>query len=79
MKVYKATDKDMKCRGLQYQIGIPVEDALTMASTTPAARVGLSDVGRIAPDMRAHLVAFDEQLHPVMVVIDNDVKCYEGC
>lgn len=24
MKVYKATDKDMKCRGLQYQIGIPV-------------------------------------------------------
>lgn len=60
-------------------IGIPANDALTMASTTPAARVGLSDVGKIAPDMRAHLVAFDEQLHPVMVVIDNDVKCYEGC
>ena len=26
MKVYKATDKDMKCRGLQYQIGTPVEE-----------------------------------------------------
>ena len=26
MKVYKATNKDMKCRGLQYQIGTPVEE-----------------------------------------------------
>lgn len=26
MKVYKATDKDMKCHGLQYQLGVPAEE-----------------------------------------------------
>jgi N-acetylglucosamine-6-phosphate deacetylase len=41
-------------------LGIPLADALIMASRTPAAFLGLeSELGRIAPGYRADLVAFD--------------------
>jgi N-acetylglucosamine-6-phosphate deacetylase len=40
-------------------VGIPLADALVMASRTPAAFLGLqSELGRIAPGYRADLVAF---------------------
>jgi N-acetylglucosamine-6-phosphate deacetylase len=41
-------------------LGIPLTDALRYAATEPAAFLGLGDsLGRIAPDYRADLVAFD--------------------
>src|SRR5262249_10799409 len=41
-------------------VGIPLADALMMASRTPAAFLGLeSQLGRIAPGYRADLVAFN--------------------
>jgi N-acetylglucosamine-6-phosphate deacetylase len=47
-------------------IGAPLEDALTMASLTPAAFLGLDDrLGRIAPDYAADLVALDRDLRVV--------------
>jgi N-acetylglucosamine-6-phosphate deacetylase len=43
-------------------LGIPLVDALIMASRTPAAFLGLgSELGRIAPGYRADLVAFTPQ------------------
>jgi N-acetylglucosamine-6-phosphate deacetylase len=40
-------------------LGIPVERAVEMAATIPADALGLTDRGRIAPGMRADLVALD--------------------
>jgi N-acetylglucosamine-6-phosphate deacetylase len=43
-------------------LGIPLTDALSYASTQPAAFLGLGDtLGRIAPGCRADLVAFDPE------------------
>ncbi|MEY9459647.1 N-acetylglucosamine-6-phosphate deacetylase [Bradyrhizobium ottawaense] len=47
-------------------IGIPLVDALIMASRTPASFLGLGSVlGRIAPGYRADLVAFDPNFEVV--------------
>jgi N-acetylglucosamine-6-phosphate deacetylase len=47
-------------------IGIPLVDALVMASRTPASFLGLGSVlGRIAPGYRADLVAFDPNFEVV--------------
>ncbi|MBR0773646.1 N-acetylglucosamine-6-phosphate deacetylase [Bradyrhizobium diazoefficiens] len=47
-------------------LGIPLADALVMASRTPAAFLGLgSELGRIAPGYRADLVAFTAQFDVV--------------
>lgn len=43
--------------------GIPLADALRMATATPARAIGISGLGRIAPDCRADLVALDASLH----------------
>jgi N-acetylglucosamine-6-phosphate deacetylase len=43
------------------QLGLPLTSALRLASTTPAAFLGLSDtLGRLAPGHRADLVAIDK-------------------
>ena len=41
---------------------IPLADALRMATATPAAVGRLHDRGRIAPGLRADLVALDSEL-----------------
>lgn len=40
-------------------IGIPEKDVFTMASRTPARRLGFDDTGRIAAGCRDHLAVFD--------------------
>ena len=47
--------------------GIPLTDALAMATATPAGVLGRRDIGRIAPGCRADLVALDERLAVVKV------------
>jgi N-acetylglucosamine-6-phosphate deacetylase len=47
--------------------GIPLADALAMATSTPACVLGRRDIGRIAPGCRADLVALDERLNVVQV------------
>ncbi len=48
-------------------VGCRREDALRMATATPADAVGFTDRGRIAPGMRADLVALDDSLQVIDV------------
>ncbi|MGK6350751.1 N-acetylglucosamine-6-phosphate deacetylase [Parapedobacter sp. DT-150] len=43
------------------QAGIPLEEALRMATLYPAALIGADDLGRIAPGVSANIVIFDTQ------------------
>jgi N-acetylglucosamine-6-phosphate deacetylase len=45
-------------------MGAPLEDALRMATVTPAAFLGLSDRGRLVPGARADAVALTDALEP---------------
>lgn len=49
-------------------LGVPVERAVEMATTIPARALGLTDRGRIAPGMRADLVALDPESLAVRAV-----------
>jgi len=49
------------------EAGIPLVQAIRMITETPARIMGLSHKGRIAPDMDADLVAFDEDVNVVAV------------
>jgi len=51
--------------------GIALTDAVTAASTTPAALLGLGDRGAITPGRRADLVALDAELRVETVWIDG--------
>ena len=49
--------------------GIPLADALVMASTTPATVLGRDDLGRLAAGARADIVALDGDLSVHTVVV----------
>lgn len=63
---------DQSVRNL-ISIGIPPEDAVAMASRTPAARAGMTGLGAIAPGKQAHLTAWDSGWHPVFTVVEDEV------
>jgi len=63
---------DQAVRNMQ-RIGVNAENAVRMATATPAKRLGLSDLGFIAPGMRAHLIALDEDFFPVFTVLEDGV------
>jgi N-acetylglucosamine-6-phosphate deacetylase len=52
-------------------LGVPLEQAVRMASTVPAQFLGLSDSGRIAAGCRANLVLTDAQLNVRETWIDG--------
>ncbi|NJN86423.1 MAG: N-acetylglucosamine-6-phosphate deacetylase [Leptolyngbyaceae cyanobacterium SL_7_1] len=58
------------------QIGIPLDEALRMASTYPAAALQREGVGAIAPNSIANLVIFNSQLQVTGVV---DRGQYQSC
>jgi len=63
-----ALDMASAVRNAVEMLGTPLTDALRFASTEPAAFLGFGDrLGRISPDFRADLVAFDP----------NDMKIHE--
>ena len=58
-----ALDMATAVRNTVSMLGVPLEQALRMASTYPAAFLGLdAEIGRIAPGYRANLVATDANL-----------------
>jgi N-acetylglucosamine-6-phosphate deacetylase len=72
--VLAGSDLDMASavRNAVRHLGVPLEDALRMASLAPAAFLRLDhELGRIAPGYRADLVLLDESLHAVETWIDG--------
>ncbi|HEY1722394.1 MAG TPA: N-acetylglucosamine-6-phosphate deacetylase [Magnetospirillaceae bacterium] len=53
-------------------IGLPLAEAVAMASTRPADYLGLDDLGRIKPGARASMVQLDGQLQVRGVWIDGE-------
>jgi N-acetylglucosamine-6-phosphate deacetylase len=58
-----ALDMASAVRNAVQLVGIPLEEALRMASTRPADVLGERERGRIAPGMHADMVLLDETLH----------------
>ena len=50
------------------EVGIPLTEAVTAASATPAAVMGWSDVGSLVAGRRADLVVVGDELEPVRVL-----------
>ena len=49
-------------------VGLPLDTVVEAATSTPARVLGLTDVGAIAPGLRADLVHLDDTLHVVAVM-----------
>jgi N-acetylglucosamine-6-phosphate deacetylase len=63
---------DEAVRNMVRLAGVPVADALDMASGRPARALGLGEsLGRIAPGFRASLACLDGDLRAVAVMVDG--------
>ena len=51
------------------RIGVPIVDAVRMASANPARALGLADRGRLEPGLRADLLLLDIETHEVQTVV----------
>jgi N-acetylglucosamine-6-phosphate deacetylase len=56
------------------ELGIPLTDAVQMASTTPADILGLRDAGRIAPGCRADLVLLNERYEVQWTMVNGKLN-----
>lgn len=66
------TDMAGAIRNAVSMLGLPLPEAVNMASAHPAAFLGLADeVGRIAPGLRANLVLADDELNVRETWIDG--------
>jgi N-acetylglucosamine-6-phosphate deacetylase len=72
-----ALDMASAVRNAVQLVGIPLEDALRMASTVPADVLGECERGRIAPGMHADLVLLDEAVQVRATWIGGDVAWSE--
>jgi len=53
------------------RVGIPVEEALRMATAYPAEVMKITDRGRIMPGYKADLVVFDKEYSVEQVYVDG--------
>lgn len=51
-----------------HQLGVPLADAVAMATSTPARALGLPDVGRLEPGALADIVVLDDDLRVTAVM-----------
>jgi len=69
-----ALDMATAVRNAVRRAGIPLGDALRMASTVPAKFLGLDhDIGALAPGMRADMVVLDDRLEVVTTIVDGEM------
>lgn len=54
-------------------VGIPLADAVRMASETPAKAMGLKKKGRLAPGYDADITVFDENIEILFTVVNGEV------
>jgi N-acetylglucosamine-6-phosphate deacetylase len=54
-------------------VGIPIHEAIRMASSYPAGLLGIPDRGSLTPGFRADLVGFDEEFNVRMVMIGGEL------
>lgn len=55
-----------------HEVGVPLVDAVASAATTPAAALGLDDVGALVAGRRADLVLLDDDLQVQRVMRCGD-------
>jgi N-acetylglucosamine-6-phosphate deacetylase len=67
-----ALTMDGAVRNVVRYAGVSLDEAVRAASTTPAARLGLDDRGRLESGARADVVALDEGLHVGAVWIGGE-------
>ena len=68
-----ALDMATAVRNCVRYAGIPLGDALRMASAVPARFLGLEDeIGAIAPGLRADFVALDDKLEVACTVVGGE-------
>lgn len=65
---------DRLLRSVINMAGVSVQDAVMMASTTPAKIVGLSRKGQLKPDYDADIVIFDEDINIKATIIGGELK-----
>ncbi len=63
---------DAAVRHAHEWLRIPLQDALAMATTTPADVIGATRKGRIEPGADADLVVLDRHLHPVATYLAGE-------
>jgi N-acetylglucosamine-6-phosphate deacetylase len=61
-------------RNLVNDVGLPLKDAVRLASLNPAVAAGLADrIGSLEPDKRADLLVMDEQVNINLVMVAGQV------
>lgn len=69
---------DRLVRTFYKQVGVPLTDAVKMASTTPAIAHGFKNVGAIKEGYDADLLFFDDDINIKKIIMkrNNDIKIY---
>ena len=62
---------DRLVRNMVQLAGVPLTDAVKMASCTPARIMGLKDRGGIVKGLRADFVLFDDQIHVSRTIVNG--------
>ena len=62
-----------RCVGSMVKAGVPLDQAVRMASENPARRIGATDKGRIEAGRDADLVLLDDALQPVWVMARGSI------
>ena len=69
---------DRLVRTMAHQAGVPLCDAVRMATATPARVMGWNRKGTVAAGMDAYLVLFDETIHVSLTMVEGRVVYEEN-